>query len=110
MEPVFRETLESLRDVPIVGDVRGAGFFWAIELVKDRETNAFFTDQESHTLLRDLLTPELVAAGLICRSDDRGEPVIQLSPPLITEQHHFDEMAASLRVALEKAWAEVRRL
>jgi len=110
MEPVFQQSMESLGDLPIVGDVRGAGFFWAIELVKDRETNGRFTDEESDVLLRDLLSPKLVEAGVICRADDRGDPVIQLSPPLIMEHHHFEEMAASLRMALEDAWSAMQAL
>ena len=80
-EPKLRGMLESLRDLPIVGDVRGAGYFQAIELVKDRETKQSFSDEESETLLRGFLSGELYRRGLICRADDRGDPVIQLSPP-----------------------------
>ena len=69
-----------LRDIPIVGDVRGAGFFHAIELVKDQETKEGFTDEESEWLLRGFLSGELFRRGLICRADDRGDPVIQLAP------------------------------
>ena len=72
--------LESLRDIPIVGDVRGDGFFHAIELVKDQETKEGFTDEESEWLLRGFLSGELFRRGLICRADDRGDPVIQLAP------------------------------
>ena len=82
-EGEFRAMLESLRDLPIVGDVRGAGYFHAIELVKDKETKETFDDEESETLLRGFLSGELYRRGLICRADDRGDPVIQLSPPLI---------------------------
>ena len=77
--------LESLRDLPIVGDVRGAGFFQAIELVKDKETRETFDDDESERLLRGFLSGALYKQGLICRADDRGDPVIQLSPPLIAD-------------------------
>ena len=77
--------LESLRDIPIVGDVRGAGFFQAIELVKDRETKETFNDEESEHLLRGFLSGALYHHGLICRADDRGDPVIQLAPPLIAD-------------------------
>ena len=79
-EPELRAMLESLRDLPIVGDVRGAGFFQAIELVKDKETRESFDDDESERLLRGFLSGELYKQGLICRADDRGDPVIQLSP------------------------------
>ncbi len=86
----FREMLDSLRDIPIVGDVRGTGYFHAIELVKDRETKESFNDEESETLLRGFLSGELFRRGLICRADDRGDPVIQLSPPLIAGPEQFE--------------------
>ena len=79
----LRAMLESLRDLPIVGDVRGAGYFQAIELVKDKETKETFNDEESEELLRGFLSGELYRRGLICRTDDRGDPIVQLSPPLI---------------------------
>jgi adenosylmethionine-8-amino-7-oxononanoate aminotransferase len=102
-EGEFRAMLESLRDIPIVGDVRGAGYFHAIELVKDQETKASFSDEESETLLRGFLSGELFKRGLICRADDRGDPVIQLSPPLIAGPEEFAEMESVLRPVLEEA-------
>jgi adenosylmethionine-8-amino-7-oxononanoate aminotransferase len=102
-ESRFREMLESLRDIPIVGDVRGAGYFHAIELVKDRETKASFSDEESETLLRGFLSGELYRRGLICRADDRGDPVIQLSPPLIAGPEQFEEIEGILRPLLTEA-------
>ena len=102
-EASFREMLESLRDLPIVGDVRGAGYFHAIELVKDTETKETFTEEEGETLLRGFLSTELYRRGLICRADDRGDPVIQLSPPLIAGPEQFAEMEAVLRPVLTEA-------
>jgi adenosylmethionine-8-amino-7-oxononanoate aminotransferase len=102
-EPSFRAMLESLRDIPIVGDVRGAGYFQAIELVKDRDTKQHFSKAESESLLRGFLSGELYRRGLICRADDRGDPVIQLSPPLICGPEHFEEIESILRPALEQA-------
>jgi adenosylmethionine-8-amino-7-oxononanoate aminotransferase len=99
----FRAMLESLRDIPIVGDVRGAGYFHAIELVKDRDSKATFDDAESETLLRGYLSGELFRRGLICRADDRGDPVVQLSPPLIAGPEQFEEIEAVLRPVLEEA-------
>jgi adenosylmethionine-8-amino-7-oxononanoate aminotransferase len=99
----FRAMLESLRDIPIVGDVRGVGYFHAIELVKDRDTKQSFTGEESETLLRGFLSGELYRRGLICRADDRGDPVIQLSPPLIAGPEQFEEMEGILRPVLEEA-------
>jgi adenosylmethionine-8-amino-7-oxononanoate aminotransferase len=106
-ESEFRETLESLRDLPIVGDVRGAGFFQAIELVKDKETRESFDDEESELLLRGFLSGELFKRGLICRADDRGDPVIQLSPPLIADTEQFQEIEAILRGVLTEAWEKI---
>jgi len=102
-ESTFRGMLESLRDLPIVGDVRGAGYFHAIELVRDRETKQSFTHEESETLLRGYLSTELFDRGLICRADDRGDPVIQLSPPLIAGPEQFEEIESVLRPVLEEA-------
>ena len=102
-EPAFRSTLDRLRDLPIVGDVRGAGYFWAIELVKDQATRETFTAEEAETLLRGFLGPALLDAGLYCRPDDRGDPVVHVAPPLVCDQQHFDEIEQILRVVLEKA-------
>ena len=91
-EGEFRGMLEGLRDIPIVGDVRGDGYFHAIELVKDQETKEGFNDEESEWLLRGFLSGELYKRGLICRADDRGDPVIQLSPPLTCGTEQFEEI------------------
>ncbi|MFC6288490.1 aspartate aminotransferase family protein [Nocardioides sp. GCM10027113] len=102
-EAAFRATLEKLRDLPIVGDVRGDGYFYGIELVKDKTTKETFNDAESEKLLRGFLSKALYDEGLYCRADDRGDPVVQLAPPLICDQSHFDEMEQILRVVLDKA-------
>ncbi|MDP9189445.1 MAG: aspartate aminotransferase family protein [Actinomycetota bacterium] len=102
-EGEFREMLETLYEIPIVGDVRGDGFFHAIELVKDKETKESFNDEESESLLRGFLSGELYKRGLICRTDDRGDPVIQLAPPLTSDTEQFDEILAVLRPVLEEA-------
>jgi adenosylmethionine-8-amino-7-oxononanoate aminotransferase len=103
-EARFRETLDGLRDLPIVGDVRGAGFFCAIELVKDRDTKETFDEEESERLLRGFLSGELYRRGLICRADDRGDPVVQLAPPLIAGEEQFEEIEAILRSVLSEAY------
>lgn len=102
-EPVFRSTLVGLLDLPIVGDLRGAGYFYGIELVKDRDTRETFDDAEARDLLRGFLSTRLLELGLICRTDDRGDPVIQLSPPLIAGPAEFTEIAEKLTVALTEA-------
>ena len=104
-EAGFRSTLEKLSDLPIVGDVRGDGYFYGIELVKDKATKETFDDDESERLLRGFLSKALFEAGLYCRADDRGDPVIQLAPPLICDQSHFDEIEQILRSVLTDAWA-----
>jgi adenosylmethionine-8-amino-7-oxononanoate aminotransferase len=99
----MREMLEGLRDIPIVGDVRGAGYFQAVELVKDQETKETFNAEESEELLRGFLSGELYKRGLICRTDDRGDPIVQLSPPLIAGEEQFEEIEAVLRPVLSEA-------
>ena len=96
-EDAFRSTLAQLLDLPIVGDLRGTGFFYALELVKDKETRETFSDEECEWLLRGFLSSALFERGLICRADDRGDPVIQISPPLVARQEQFDEMVGDPR-------------
>jgi adenosylmethionine-8-amino-7-oxononanoate aminotransferase len=104
-EEAFRSTLQSLEDLPIVGEIRGAGYFFGIELVKDKATRETFNSEESERLLRGFLSPALFDAGLVCRTDDRGDPVVQLAPPLICEQEHFDLIVEILRDVLGQATA-----
>ncbi len=106
-EGAFRATLDKLNDLPIVGDVRGDGYFYGIEMVKDKATRETFSDDESERLLRGFLSHALFDAGLICRADDRGDPVIQLSPPLTCTQEHFDEIEQILRSVLTQAWSRL---
>jgi adenosylmethionine-8-amino-7-oxononanoate aminotransferase len=108
-EDAFRSTLEQLLDLPIVGDVRGAGFFYSLELVKDRDTRATFDRDECEWLLRGFLSTRLLERGLICRADDRGDPVIQLSPPLVARQAEFDEIVRILGDVLTEAWDRLHR-
>ncbi|WP_394278734.1 aspartate aminotransferase family protein [Microbacterium sp.] len=105
--PVFRSTLEKLTDLPIVGDVRGDGYFFGIELVKDKATKTTFDDDESERLLRGFLSKALFDAGLYCRADDRGDPVIQLAPPLTIGPSEFDEIEQILRSVLSEAWTRL---
>jgi adenosylmethionine-8-amino-7-oxononanoate aminotransferase len=106
-EAAFRATLDKLSDLPIVGEVRGAGYFYGIEMVKDKATRETFDGEESERLLRGFLSQALFEAGLVCRADDRGDPVIQLSPPLICGQEHFDEIEQILRTVLTEAWTRL---
>src|SRR5262249_7174549 len=107
-EDAFRSTLGQLLELPIVGDLRGAGYFYAIELVKDKDTRESFTDEECETLLRGFLSPRLFEKGLICRADDRGDPVVQISPPLVASQSEFDEMTGILGDVLAEASEQMR--
>jgi adenosylmethionine-8-amino-7-oxononanoate aminotransferase len=93
----FRDQLLDLKDLPIVGDVRGTGYFWGVELVKDQETKETWAGQDAERLLRGYVSPEMFRRGLICRSDDRGDPVVQLAPPLISTREDIDLMVGILR-------------
>ncbi|MDA3021624.1 MAG: aspartate aminotransferase family protein [Actinomycetota bacterium] len=104
-EANFKRTLDKLSDLPIVGDVRGAGYFYGIELVKDKITRETFSDEEAERLLRGFLSEALFDHGLYCRADDRGDPVVQLAPPLTCGQKEFDEIEAILRTVLTEAWS-----
>jgi adenosylmethionine-8-amino-7-oxononanoate aminotransferase len=102
-EAAFRSALGQLLELPIVGDLRGQGYFYALELVRDKETKEGFSDAESETLLRGFLSPQFFEKGLICRADDRGDAVIQISPPLIAGQAEFDEIVGILGEVLAEA-------
>jgi adenosylmethionine-8-amino-7-oxononanoate aminotransferase len=106
-QDAFRSTLAQLLDLPIAGDLRGTGFFYALELVKDKETRETFRDEECETLIRGFLSPRLFERGLICRSDDRGDPVVQISPPLVAGQQEFDEITRILGDVLQEAWEKI---
>ena len=101
--PAFRATLEKLYDLPIVGDVRGEGYFYGIELVKDKATKETLSDADCERLLHGYVSPALFEAGLYCRADDRGDPVIQLAPPLISGQAEFDTIESIVRDVLTEA-------
>jgi adenosylmethionine-8-amino-7-oxononanoate aminotransferase len=102
-ESYFRGALEQLKELDIVGDVRGTGYFYAVELVRDKETRETFSDAESETLLRGFLSPRLFERGLICRADDRGDPVVQISPPLVAGRAEIDELTGTLGDVLAEA-------
>jgi adenosylmethionine-8-amino-7-oxononanoate aminotransferase len=104
-EDAFRSSLRTLEDLPIVGDIRGDGYFFGVELVKDKATKGTFNDEEAERLLRGFLSPALFEAGLVCRADDRGDPVVQFAPPLICEQEHFDIIVQVLGDVLSRAAA-----
>ena len=106
-EQRFRDTLAQLLALPIVGDLRGTGYFYALELVKDKETRETFTDEECERLLRGFLSNRLFERGLICRSDDRGDPVVQISPPLVAGPKEFDEITGILGDVLAEAWEQI---
>jgi adenosylmethionine-8-amino-7-oxononanoate aminotransferase len=106
-EDGFRRTLDGLRDLPIVGDVRGEGYFFALELVKDKATKETFDRDERERLLRGFLPKALLDNGLYCRADDRGDSVVQVAPPLICDQSHFDEIEQALRSVLTEAWSKL---
>jgi adenosylmethionine-8-amino-7-oxononanoate aminotransferase len=107
-EPVFRAALEPLLELPIVGELRGCGYFYALELVKDKETRESFSDAECDELLRGFVSPQLFERGLICRADDRGDPVVQLSPPLVAGPEEFEFIASTLATVLEQAGERMR--
>jgi adenosylmethionine-8-amino-7-oxononanoate aminotransferase len=104
---VFRSALETLTDLPIVGEIRGEGFFYGIELVKDRDTRETFNDDEAERLLRGYLSGALFEKGLICRADDRGDPVVQLAPPLISTEVEIEFIVETLREVLEHGLTKI---
>ncbi len=109
-EPCLRAELDALRDIPVVGDVRGMGHFWSIELVRDQATKEALTGEEAEWLLKDVLSAELWSRGLICRLDDRADPIVQIAPPLVADTALIEEIAEILRAGLEVAAASLTEL
>ena len=103
-EPLFDDVMAELATLPIVGDVRGSGYFRVAELVRDKDTRETFTAEESEWLLRGFLSPMLYKAGLICRSDDRADPVVVLSPTLVSGEQELEFIRTTLRTAFTAAW------
>lgn len=102
-EPKVRDMLEGLKDIPIVGDIRGMGHFFAIEVVKDQATREELTEDEASWLLKDVLSDRLFDKGMICRLDDRSEPIVQIAPPLVADMALFEEITEILRDGLTHA-------
>jgi adenosylmethionine-8-amino-7-oxononanoate aminotransferase len=103
LEPFIAEKLGELKErIPIVGDVRGAGFFWALELVRDNE-NGRFSAEEREKLLRGFLAGRLLQEGLIARPDDRGDACLHLAPPLVATREELEEMVAKTEAVLRDA-------
>jgi len=103
----FGELLAGLRDIPIVGDTRGDGYFRAIEIVRDQETKERFDRADIERLLRGTIAPRMVELGLIARVDDRGDPVIQFAPPLIAGRDELEQIADTMRTVLTEASAQI---
>jgi adenosylmethionine-8-amino-7-oxononanoate aminotransferase len=102
--PLLRQRLLELqKEFSIIGDVRGDGLFYAIELVKNQETRETFSGQQAEELLRGYLTGALYDRGLICRADDRGDPVLQLAPPLTSTPDDIECIISILRAVLRDA-------
>ncbi len=106
-ENALRQTLEKLYDLPIVGNVRGNGYFWSVELVKDKATKEPFSKSDCERILRGVVAPGLWEAGVYCRADDRGQAVVQFAPPLICGQAEFDQIESAMRSALTDAWSQL---
>ncbi len=100
--------MDELRELPIVGDVRGSGFFWAAELVADGDAERFDAPQREE-LLRRFLPGALLDAGLIARGDDRGDAVVQIAPPLIADDDVLDDVVGRLEQVLVRAGEHMRR-
>jgi adenosylmethionine-8-amino-7-oxononanoate aminotransferase len=106
-EDTLRQSLERLLDLPIVGDVRGTGYFWSVELVRDQATKEPFSREDCERILRGVVAPGMWEAGVYCRCDDRGNAVVQFAPPLICGPAEFDQIEAAMRTVLTDAWARL---
>jgi len=106
LEPHLQSRMEELRSLPIVGDVRGAGFFWAVEMVSD-SGNTRLDQAQRDKLIRGFLPKRFREAGLIARTDDRGDAVMQIAPPLISDAALLDEIVDRLGDVLTDAGKQI---
>jgi adenosylmethionine-8-amino-7-oxononanoate aminotransferase len=103
--PQLRARCEQLMaEHPMVGDVRGDGYFYSLELVKDKETKETFAPGERDQLIKGFLTPRMRELGVYTRFDDRAETCAQFAPPFVAGPDEFDEMVGALRQVLDEAW------
>jgi len=103
-ESKLRAALEQLTDLPIVGDLRGVGYHYGLELVKDKESKESFSPEEADFLIRGHIAPMMFERGLIARFDDREDPVIQITPPCVAGQAEFDFISEVLGEVFAEAW------
>ena len=101
-EPYLAKRMQALRELPIVGDIRGGGYFWAAEMVPDGADGRFDADQRAE-LIRRFMPARLLEAGLLARADDRGDVVVQVAPPLISDRQVLDEVVTGLEAVLVDA-------
>jgi adenosylmethionine-8-amino-7-oxononanoate aminotransferase len=106
LTPHLQGRLAELRSLPLVGDVRGDGFFWAVEMVADGDGTPF-ADADKRRLVKQVMPRLLAEAGLIARADDRQDAVVQLAPPLISDEAVLDEIVDKLAGVLERAQSEM---
>ncbi len=105
-ETLFRRELETLLDLQIVSEVRGAGYFYAIELQKNAREGIAFNEEEAADIVARL-KPVLLELGLIARADGRGAPIIQYSPPLIAGPAEIREIVRITRESVDRVWSEM---
>ena len=103
-EAIFDDVMARIAATPIVGEVRGCGYFRVAELVKDKKNKTTFTDDECDWLLRGYLSPKLYKAGLFCRADDRADPVVVLSPPLTCGPDELRFIGDTVVEVFNNAW------
>jgi adenosylmethionine-8-amino-7-oxononanoate aminotransferase len=99
LTPHLTARVGALRELPIVGDVRGAGFFWSVELVADDALTPFALEV-ARRLVQDVMPARLRAHGLIAKPDDRGPVVLTMAPPLVASKDVLDEIVGAMAAVL----------
>jgi adenosylmethionine-8-amino-7-oxononanoate aminotransferase len=101
-EGYFRARVEELLDQALVGDVRGAGFHYSLELVTDKRRRRWDAPIPAVDFVAQRLGPALVASGVLCRAavDHEGTPLIQFSPPLVISRDEIDVLVKRVGAVL----------
>jgi adenosylmethionine-8-amino-7-oxononanoate aminotransferase len=110
-EDYFRARLDELLDHPLVGDVRGAGFHYSLELVTDKDARVWEGELSAAEFVGTKLAPALLDAGILCRAavDHEGTPLIQFSPPLIFSRENIDWLTEQVRAILDVVLPDAKR-
>lgn len=111
LEGHLRDRMRELLALPVIGDIRGDGFFWAAELIDPQAPDGRFDPVTRDRLLSQIVAPAMLEAGLLVRAEARAEdPMVQIAPPLVCDRATLDRFVGQLGEVLAAIEEPIRRL